>query len=135
MEEFLKRAWEDIWGRLDGPFTFRLILQPLVAASLAIRAGLRDERAGRSAFFWTLVTDTRYSRELLRDGWKDVSRVFILAFVMDLIYEIAVFRWVYIGQSLVVAAVLALMPYLLIRGLSNRIVGHLHHTAAFRPHH
>ncbi len=39
----LSRGWEDFLGRAGGPLTFRLIIQPTVAVSLAIRAGLRGK--------------------------------------------------------------------------------------------
>lgn len=123
MEELLKRVLVNLGGRVDGPFTFRLILQPLVAAMFAIRAGLRDARAGRPAYAWSLCFDRGHSRELLLEGWKDVARVFFAAVIVDVIYEIVVFHWIYPGESLMVAAILALLPYLLIRGVSNRLVG------------
>ena len=47
MDELLKQFWPDLIDRLHGPLTFRLILQPLSAALIACRAGLRDARAGR----------------------------------------------------------------------------------------
>ena len=36
-------------------------------------------------------------------------------------YEVIVYRWVYPGQALIVAAVLAFVPYLMIRGPVTRI--------------
>ena len=60
-------------------------------------------------------------RDLLREGWADVGKVFIAATVLDLIYELFVYRWVYPGQALIMAAVLAFIPYLLIRGPVTRI--------------
>jgi hypothetical protein len=59
---------------------------------------------------------------LLKEGWKELTRVFIIAVVVDLIYEKMVFDEIRPGQSLVVAAVLALLPYPLLRGLANRII-------------
>jgi hypothetical protein len=34
--------------------------------------------------------------ELLRQGWKDVGKVFILAVVLDSIYQLIVHRGVYV---------------------------------------
>ena len=42
--------WEDLLGRVGGPITFRLILQPSIAFILAIRDGLKDAKAGRFIF-------------------------------------------------------------------------------------
>jgi len=121
MREVFMKVWEDLIGRWNGPFAFRLILQPVMAAILAVRAGLRDARTGRLAYGWAIITDSAHSRDLLREGWKDVARLFVVAVLVDVIYEIIVFRRIYPIQPLIVAACLALPPYLLIRGPVNRI--------------
>ena len=121
MEDLFARVWENLVGRVGGPMTFRLILQPLVAALLAIRAGLQDARAGRPAYFWTIFTDPVQRGALLREGWKDVAKVFVAAVSIDCIYQIIVLRWVYPGEALIVAAFLALVPYLVLRGPVDRI--------------
>jgi hypothetical protein len=51
-----------------------------------------------------------------------VGKVFIVAVTLDVIYELIVYRWVYPGRALIVATVLAVVPYLLIRGPLTRIV-------------
>ncbi|MDB6111095.1 MAG: hypothetical protein JWR69_2845 [Pedosphaera sp.] len=112
---------EHLLGRFHGPLSFRIIIQPLVAIVLAIRAGLKDARAGRPAFGWALVTDSAHRSQLLRESWNDVAMVFIAAVIIDLIYEIIVLRRIYLGQSLIVATTLALVPYMVIRGPVNRI--------------
>ena len=109
-------------GRIDGPFTLRLLLQPSVAAIFAIRAGWRDARANRPPYLWSIVTNPSTRRDLMREGLTDVGKVFIVAVILDLAYEMTVYRWVYPGQALIVAAVLAFIPYLLIRGPVTRIV-------------
>jgi hypothetical protein len=121
MDETLARIWEMLIGRDHGPLSFRLTIQPLVACFLAIRAGLQDARAGLPIYGWTFVTDSSHRAELFRAGWKDVGRLFIAAVLIDVIYEIYVFRWIYPGQALIVAATVAIPPYFLIRGLTNRI--------------
>jgi len=105
--------------------TFRLILQPLMATLLAVRAGLRDAREGRPPYFWTLLTDSSQRVDLLREGWRSIARVFVLAVVMDFIYEWVMGRWFYPFETLIVAIVLAVMPYLLLRGPINRIARRL----------
>ena len=47
--------------------------------------------------------------------------MFSLAFVLDVVYQMIVFRWVYPFESLAVSIILAFLPYLLLRGLVNRI--------------
>ena len=122
MDELLARVWENLGGRVGGPMTFRFILQPLVASFLAIRAGIGDARAGRTAYFWAILTNPAHRRELLREGWRAVAKVFTLAVVIDLVYQLIVFRWVYPLELLIVAFLLACVPYLVVRGPVNRLV-------------
>jgi hypothetical protein len=101
--------------------SFRLLLQPAMALIFAIRDGLKDAREGRPAYFYSLFTRPENRRRQLREGFKAVSRVFALAIVIDLIYQVIVLRWFYPFEALIVALVLAFLPYILLRGLVNRI--------------
>ena len=121
MEALLVRVAENLIGRLHGPLMLRLYLQPAMAAALAVRAGLRDARLKRPAFLSRVWFDPHYRREGLSHGWKDVGRVFVLALTLDIIYQLYVMRWIYPGEALIVAAILALVPYTVIRGLVTRI--------------
>jgi hypothetical protein len=87
------------------------MLQPIAAIILAIRLGLTDAREGRPAYGLAVITRAGYRREHVRHGWKDVGKVFVLAVIIDLIYDIVVHHRIYPGQSLIVAASLALLPY------------------------
>jgi hypothetical protein len=76
----------------------------------------------RPAFFWSVFTNPARGPELLGQVWKDVWKVFIIALVLDVIYELIVYRWVYPGQAVIVATILAIVPYLLIRGPVTRVM-------------
>jgi hypothetical protein len=121
MEDMLSRVWENLVGRVGGPLSLRLLIQPTVATILAVRAGLQDARQGRAPYFWAIFSNPAHRHELLREGWKDVGKVFILAVVLDVLYQVIVVRWLYPGEMLIVATVLAIFPYLLIRGPVNRL--------------
>ena len=121
MRDMLMRALMDVADRVGGPMTFRIILQPTMAALLAVRAGLKDAQQGRPPYFWTILTDPGQRAALLREGWKSVARVFFLAIIMDVIYQVVVLRWVYPFELILVASLLAVVPYVLIRGPVNRI--------------
>jgi hypothetical protein len=121
MEDLLIRIFENLIDRVSGPMKFRLILQPLMATIFAIRSGFKDAKEGRPAYFWALFTDSSHRRDMLRDGWKSVGKVFVIAIIIDVVYQLIVFRWVYPVEALLVAAILAFIPYLLIRGPVNRI--------------
>jgi hypothetical protein len=121
MEDILTRIFENLIDRVSGPMKFRLFLQPLMATIFAIRDGRKDAREGRSPYFWAVFTDPEHRRELLRDGWKAVGKVFVIAVIIDAVYQFIVLRWFYPGEALIVAAILAFVPYLLIRGPVNRL--------------
>jgi hypothetical protein len=92
---------------------------------LAIRAGWRAAREHRPAFFRTLLREPAKRRFLLWGAWKDVGKLFLVAVVLDVVYQIIVLHWVYPVQTLIVATMLAAVPYLVIRGPINRIVTHI----------
>jgi hypothetical protein len=121
MDEMWARFTSDMAGRITGPMTFRLVLQPAMAAFFAIRSGLADARAGRPPYFWNLVRGSGEREAILKDGWKSVGRVFILAVVLDVVYQLYVLHFVYVLQALAVAIILAIAPYLVLRGLVTRI--------------
>ena len=121
MDEIWWRFVDDLLDRVSGPMKFRLVLQPLMAAIFAIVAGLKDAKEGRPPYFWTVVSDPSQRAYMLRDGWKSVGKIFVLAVVLDVIYQIVVLRFVYPGEVIFVAFLLAIVPYLILRGLVNRI--------------
>jgi hypothetical protein len=121
VEEALRRGWEDLVGRPGGPMSVRLILQPAVAIILAIRAGMRDARDGQPPFLWVVWSNQGRRRELIRQGWKDVRNVFILAIVLDSIYQVIVHSGIYALELLLTATILALVPYVIVRGLVTRL--------------
>jgi len=121
MDDMWMRVASDMAARVSGPMKFRLVLQPTMAAIFAIRAGLADARAGRTPYFWTLISEPSQRAYLITDGWKSVGKVFVLALVLDLVYQIIVSRFVYPGESIIVAFVLAIVPYVILRGLVTRV--------------
>jgi hypothetical protein len=68
LEDQLARDWNLLVSREHGPLAFRMILQPLVAAALAIRSGRRDAHEGRRPFGWTLVTDSSRRHGLMKEA-------------------------------------------------------------------
>ena len=124
MGELISLHWQHLIDRIEGPLNFRLIVQPLVAAFFGVRAGLRDARQGGHVFGWHLFT-TRLGnrRQLIRDGWGDIGKLFFAAIVIDVIYQVYVLRWLHPGQAVIVATILALPTYIAFRGLTNRVAG------------
>ena len=124
MDDTLHRIWVDLIGRLTGPLTLRLYLQPAMAALLAIRDGLQDARTGEPPFLRTVLTDPRRRRARIIDALKSIGKVIVAAIALDLVYEWIVFRTVRPVETLDVAIVLAVLPYMLVRGVVNRLARH-----------
>lgn len=121
MDDILIRVVENLQDRVSGPMKFRLLLQPLMAVIFAVMSGLKDAKAGKPPYFWALLTDPAHRREMIKDGWKSVGKVFVLALILDIVYQIVVLRFVYPGEAIVVALALAILPYLIVRGLVTRV--------------
>ena len=121
MDDIWARFASDMLARVGGPMQFRLVLQPAMAAFFAIRSGLADAKEGRPPFFWSLVSGSAPREATLESGWKSVGRVFVLAVVLDVVYQLYVEHFVYPMEALAVAFILAIVPYVVLRGLVTRL--------------
>jgi len=121
MDHMLTRVATQMVARVSGPLKFRLLLQPTMASILAIRSGLADARAGKPPYFWALLWDSGHRDEMLKDGWKSIGKVFILALLLDVVYQVLVLHFVYLGEAIIVAFLLAIVPYVILRGPVARL--------------
>jgi hypothetical protein len=121
LEEALARGWENLVGRWGGPMSFRFLIQPTVAILFAIRAGLKDARQYETPFLQAVLTNPSCRQERLRQVWKEVGTVFVVALILDSVYQVTVHAGIFTLELLITAAVLALVPYVLSRGLVTRI--------------
>lgn len=117
----LSRAIEQLFGRASGPFHIRLLLQPIVSITFAVRAGLRDARLGNPPFLWEFVDDIGQRKRLVKSVWKDVGTLAVVAFSLDFVYQLIALKTFYWLQALIVMFTLALLPYLFLRGLVTRL--------------
>jgi hypothetical protein len=117
----LSRGVEQLLGRAGGPLHLRLVIMPTVVTILAIRAGLKDAREGQPAFLWGIIAHPAERRRRLLAGWKDITRIFIVAIVMDTVYQLVVLQAFYVVQTLIVAVACAMVPYVLFRGPTTRL--------------
>jgi uncharacterized membrane protein YjgN (DUF898 family) len=115
------RFWHDLVERPDEPMRFRFVLQPLMATIVAIHDGREDARAGRSAYFMTVLRNPQERVGRLREGLNATARIILLGLVMDVIYQLIVLKTFYPNEALVIALLLAFVPYLIIRGLVLRV--------------
>jgi hypothetical protein len=119
--EVLQRQWQDLTGRPSGPMSFRFFLQPAMAAVAAIHDGIRDAQLGRSPYFWTIINDPAKRAGRVREGLVSTARIILLGIGMDVIYQLKEFGTFYPGEAVLIALVLAFVPYLLLRGPIGRI--------------
>lgn len=128
MEEIFARIWENLADRVSGPMWFRTVMQPAVAIFFAVKDAMNDARLGRPPYLWKILTNHGgHRRELIRDGWTSIAKVFFMAMVIDAVYQLIVQRWIYPLEIFIVAVLLAVVPYILIRGPLNRFL------TRFRP--
>ncbi|MFN2205836.1 MAG: hypothetical protein ACK2UT_07980 [Candidatus Promineifilaceae bacterium] len=61
--------------------------------------------------------------EMVRGGWKSIGRVFLIAIILDLVFQYVVFgnmnRWL---GALIAGVVLVIIPNLVLQGPVNRFV-------------
>lgn len=121
--EYLHRFWMDMVGRTEGPMTFRFFLQPTMALLMALRDGVKDAKAGRAPY-WSYIRDADplQRKAAWRGAVAAVTRILLLGVAMDVIYQFRVFGgFRYPLETLVISILLALVPYLLLRGPITRI--------------
>lgn len=121
MKEMILRAINDLTGRTDGIMNLRLILQPCIAIFFAIRSGLKDAKIGNPPFILNYAKNTETRKALLKQAWADIGKIFIMAFVLDTVYQFIALKMFYPVEALIAALVLAVLPYVICRALTTRI--------------
>lgn len=115
-----RRIWKDLLERPAGSISFRFVLQPLMAAIVAFRDGRRDVLAGRPPFLWAMLRQPQQRLARLEEALNATARIILLGLAMDAIYQLMAFPTFYPVEALLVALLLAFVPYLLTRGLVVR---------------
>jgi hypothetical protein len=122
VRDVFARGSDQLYGRNNGPLNLRLIITPTVSTILALRDGWKGARWGERSFLWDVLQHPPAKRkEIVHAVWKSLKKVILLAFTLDLIYQLYVFRAYYVFQTILLVLVLALIPYTVIRGLTTRI--------------
>ena len=117
MDDFWSRIAVNLTDRLLGPLSLRFVLQPVVASIFGILSGLRDAKAHRPPYLWTLLVNSAHRGTMIKDGWKSVGKVIVVALALDIVYQVMVLRFVYPGEAILVAFMVVIAPYLILRGL------------------
>ena len=115
------RIWHNLVARPGGPMKFRFILQPSMATIAAIHDGLSDARTGRAPYFSAILHNPRQRVGRLREALNATAKIILLGLAMDAIYQFLVLGTFHPNEALIVVVLLALIPYMILRGLIRRV--------------
>lgn len=95
--------------------TFRFFLQPTMAGIAALHDGIKDAREGHKSFFWAAWRDPSQQTGRLREGLISTARIMLLGISMDAIYQFKELDQFYPAEAVVIALLLAVVPYFIFR--------------------
>src|SRR6478672_6789216 len=84
----LQAAAEFGW-RLDAPFRFRFIIQPLIAILLGLRDGRLDARAGLVPYLFSLLSSPANREANLKQAFAAIWKPLVIAVILDSIVQIS----------------------------------------------
>lgn len=128
MQNLFERVWENLLARTEGPLNLRFVIQPILSLIFAVRAGRRDAKNDQAPYLWKFIFSAGRRTGIAAEAWKDVGKLFITGTIMDIIYQLISIYGTetedrfYPLESLIVAFILAIIPYILVRGPINRLI-------------
>jgi hypothetical protein len=131
--EGFERGWENLLARPNQNLALRFLVQPAVSIALAVRDGIRDARTGRPPYFWTVMSDPAQRSARLREGIAATGKIFLIAIALDVVYQIIELKAFYPTEALIVAVLLAFIPYLIVRGPATRLARRFQRNKAVEP--
>lgn len=105
---------------LHGPGSFRFIIQPLIAVLLGFRDGKLDALLRKPPYFLSLLSSSNQRKTNLKSGIASIIKPLILAWGMDTAFQVFVLGTWSPFQATFVGILLVALPYILVRGLTNR---------------
>ncbi len=121
MDDLWMRIADGMSDRVGGAMKLRLLMQPMMATFLAVRSGLRDAKNGTPPYLWSLLSNPALRVDMLKSGWQSVAKLFCVALVLDLVYQYIEQPVIRLQAAIFIAIILAIVPYLLLRGLVTRL--------------
>ncbi len=115
---------------IAGPGTFRFVIQPVLAILLGVRDGRNDAKSGVSPFLYTLLFGSGKRTDTLKTGLGAVALPLIIAVALDSILQVYIFGVWRLQWALVVGVCLVGIPYVLARGITNRLLTRFQHSPA-----
>jgi len=92
-----------------------------MAILLGIRGGLGDAKEGNPPYLFGLLTSSGRRKELLQSGVAAVRNLLAAGIIMDVVFQLIIYRPVHPGAALLVGPILICLPYTLSRALTNRV--------------
>jgi len=119
--EVRARIWQNLLERWGAPMNFRFVLQPVMATIAALLDGLKDARTGRPPFLETIITNPAKRAGRMQEAVIATARIILLGLVMDTIYQVMEFKTFHPAEAVIIALLLAFVPYVVLRGIIARI--------------
>ena len=107
---------------IAGPGTFRFVVQPVLAILLGVRDGRNDAKSGVPPFLYTLLFGSGERAATFKAGVGAVALPLIIAVALDSILQVYIFGVWRLQWALIVGLCLVGIPYVLSRGIMNRII-------------
>lgn len=107
---------------IAGPGTFRFIIQPVIAILLGTRDGRNDAKSGTPPYLHTLLFKSGERTDYLKGGLRAIALPLAIAVAVDSILQVYIFGVWRLQWALIVGLCLVGIPYLLARGITNRIM-------------
>ena len=118
---FSRQFLEELPQRFTGPGRFRFILQPLFAILLGVRGGLADAKAGNPPYLYGLLFAAGRRREILRSGAAAIRTLVAMGIVLEVVFQLVIYRPVHPGVALLVGPILICAPYAMSRAVTTRL--------------
>jgi hypothetical protein len=128
MDELWMRIADNLSDRVSGPMRLRFARQPVMATLLAIGSGSKNAKTGKPPYFWSLTFhpyDPSRRGGMIKDGWQSIWKLCFVVLALDLIYQFMALPSFYLRQAIIVAFLLVIAPYLILRGAVARLASRL----------
>jgi hypothetical protein len=88
----------------------------------ALHDGINDARSGHKTFFWTTLWDPSQKRGRLREGLIATSRMALIGFGLDAIYQFKALDRFFPAEAVMMVLLLAIIPYFIFRWIVEHMV-------------
>jgi hypothetical protein len=117
-----------------GPAHLRYFIQPVIAIALGLRDGRVDARMATLPYFVAILTARGHRLEILKKGYRAIATPFFVAVILDAIVQWLILETIYPGGAILTGVFLIALPYLLARGLTNRVTTRKSRRLTSVPH-